>query len=755
MKKLGLGRFTWLLLLCSAVATTGLRAQTLTTVVNFDGNHGANPRSSLVQAIDGNFYGTTYYGGTANYGTVFKMSPGGTLTTLHSFSNADGARPWAGLVQGTDRNFYGVTALGGTLGGGTVFKITSSGTLTTLYNFGGSGGTVPYGTLVQGTDGNFYGTTYQGGTNGHGTIFKITPSGTLTTLYSFAGSDGAAPWAGLIIGSDGNFYGTTYQGGANNDGTVFMMTPAGSLTTLYSFAGTDGNAPYAPVTQGSDGNLYGTTSLGGAYGNGSVFQITLAGALTTLHSFCAPSGCNDGSVPYGGVIQGTDGSFYGTAGTGGQYSRGVVFKITSDGTFTTLHAFNGSEGRNPYAGVVQSSSGNLYGTTYNGGGNGEGSVFSMSPNPYQFVTVPPCRLLDTRNTGPISGGTFQTFNLEQLAQNNNCADLSTANVYSLNVTLIPLNGGPVAYLTIWPTGQNRPVISTMNSLDGRVKANAAIVPAGTASAVNIYVTNTANVVLDIDGFFTAPSDSTLAFYPLPPCRLVDTRTQNGDLGGPYLPAGQERDFPLLQGDCGIPGDAQAYSLNFTAIPHNGEALYYLTVWPTGSSMPVVSTLNNPTATVVANAAMVAAGTEGQIAVFPSNDTDLVVDVDGYFAPAGLGALSLYPVTPCRALDTRTIGSGQPFSGALNPPLNVLASGCAVPTSAQAYVFNATVVPSGSLSYLTLWPDGQGQPVVSTLNALDGSIMSNMAVVPSSNGKIDAYAAGLTQLVLDISSYFAP
>ncbi len=304
-------------------------------------------------------------------------------------------------------------------------------------------------------------------------------------------------------------------------------------------------------------------------------------------------------------------------------------------------------------------------------------------------------------------------------------------------------------------------MSTLNSLDGRIKANAAIVPAGVNGSVNVYVTNTTNVIIDIDGYFAPTSPSTLAFYPLPPCRVADTRSMNypPGLGQPHLSAGMARDFPVQSSQCNIPTTAQAYSLNFAQVPYPalGSPLYYLEVWPTGQ-MPQhpVSTLNNITATIVANAAIVPAGTGGDITVFPSNDSDLVIDINGYFAPAGQGGLSLYPAVPCRVIDTRYIGSGQPFSGTLSPPVNVAGSACGVPGStAQAYVFNASVVPAGPLGYLTLWPDGQDQPAVATLNALDGWITNNMAIVPSSNGNVDAFASGVTQLILDISGYFAP
>ena len=383
-------------------------------------------------------------------------------------------------------------------------------------------------------------------------------------------------------------------------------------------------------------------------------------------------------------------------------------------------------------------------------------IAGASSAPQQFVPVTPCRLVDTRpqfgGSGPIPGGTSQTFTLPQLAQSKGCSALSSAAAYSLNVTVVP--SGILGYLTLWPTGEDQPIVSTLNSLDGRIKAEAAIVPAGYQGAVSLYVTNTTNVILDIDGYFAPVSASTLAFYSLPPCRVADTRYSNGHgLGSPYLTAGRERAFPILNATrCNIPSDAAAYSLNFTVVPHG--ALYYMTVWPTGGSLPNVSTLNDIPGAIIANAAIVPAGDSGKVSVQPSNDTDLVIDINGYFATAGTGGLSLYPAAPCRVLDTRGVGRGLPFSGTLSPPVDVVNSACGPAATAQAYVFNATVVPQGALGYLTLWPDGENQPV-STLNALDGSISSNMAIVPTNNGKVDAYASGITQLILDISSYFAP
>jgi len=381
------------------------------------------------------------------------------------------------------------------------------------------------------------------------------------------------------------------------------------------------------------------------------------------------------------------------------------------------------------------------------------AIFNI-PVALQFVSVTPCRVVDTRGPkGPFGGPSLQAGVPRSFTiPSGPCSGIpSNVAAYSLNVTAVPQ--GSLNYLTAWPAGLTQPLISTLNSYDGRVKANAAIVPAGDGEAISVYATNTTDLLLDIDGYFLPSSSSTLAFFPLTPCRVVDTRGPKGLLGGPILANQQTRDFPVLQSACGIPqSGVVAYSFNYTAIPQNGAPLGYLTTWPSGQSQPVVSTLNAPTGTVTANAAIVSAGNGGDIDVYPyGNNTNLVIDINGYFAPAASGALSLYSFAPCRVLDTRqTTGA---FSGKLT--VNVVSSPCEVPSTAQGYVLNATVVPTGPLDYLTLWPDGQPQPLASTLNAWDGAVTSNLAIVPTTNGSIDAYAAGLTQLILDISSYFAP
>ncbi|MGA3008599.1 MAG: chitobiase/beta-hexosaminidase C-terminal domain-containing protein, partial [Opitutaceae bacterium] len=295
-------------------------AGVLTTLVSFTGANGANPDGALVLGTDGNFYGTTEVGGTNSDGTVFKISPAGTLTTLASFNGTNGANPAAALVEGSDGNFYGTTSTNET-----VFQTTPTGLLTTLFT---ATNEVNPSSLVQGTDGNFYGTTVSGG-SGAGTVFKLTPAGVMTTLVSFNGTNGQSPQAALVLGRDGNFYGTTESGGGDNAGTVFRMTPAGVMTTLVSFNGTNGATPWAALVQGSDGNFYGTTASGGSSNDGVIFQFVLpptvaapvfspaAGTYSSAQTVTVTSATNGASVAYT-----TDGST--PAESGGTVTHGSL-----------------------------------------------------------------------------------------------------------------------------------------------------------------------------------------------------------------------------------------------------------------------------------------------------------------------------------------------------------------------------------------------------------------------------------------------
>jgi len=323
---------------------------------------------------------------------------GQTFTSLHSFTggSTDGAFPEAGLVQGTDGNFYGTTAGFANLGSvsfgattGTIYRITSNGTFTNLYSFtGGSDGGNPQAALIQGFDGNFYGTTAGFANLGSasfnsstGTVFRISSSGFFTNLYSFTGSygtsDGANPHAALVQGTDSNFYGTTWAGGSNGVGTVFRISSNGNLTNLYSFTGgSDGNTPQAGLVQGFDGSFYGTTVYGGDFGGGNVYRITSLGIPTNLYSFTFGS---DGYYPQAGLVQGSNSNFYGTILNGGDAGWGTVFWISSSGTLSTIYPFTGgNDGGAPDAGLIRGSDGSFYGTTLYGGAYGSGTVFGIT-----------------------------------------------------------------------------------------------------------------------------------------------------------------------------------------------------------------------------------------------------------------------------------------------------------------------------------------------------------------------------------------
>ncbi len=377
---------------------------------------------------------------------------------------------------------------------------------------------------------------------------------------------------------------------------------------------------------------------------------------------------------------------------------------------------------------------------------------SQTPAGLTFVPVTPCRVADTRNPAGAFGGPALAAQGTRgfTIPNSTCNIPATAQAYSVNATVVP--HGTLGFLTAFPCGQPLPLASTLNAIDGRVKAAAAIVPAGTNGGLCFFSTNDTDLVLDINGYFVPNSSPTaLAFFPVTPCRLVDTRVATAPLGGPSLAAGAARTFPILSGPCNLPATAQAYSMNFTAIPHG--PLGFLTTWPAGQTQPLVSTLNASLGGITANSAIVPAGTNGDVSVFVTDNADMVVDVNGYFAPPAAGGLSLYALTPCRVLDTRNSPGRPPTAGTVD--VSVMLSGCGAPASAKSYVMNATVVPPGPFSFLTLWPQGTIQPLVSTLNAPDGAVTSNMAIVPTTNGLVSSFASNPVHLVLDISGYFAP
>ena len=649
-------------------------------------------------------------------------------------------------------------------------------------------------------------------------VAKINAAGSALVYSTYLGGGGNDFGSGIAVDGLGNAYVTgqtastnfpitsplqaSFGGGSGFlvDAFVTKINAAGSALVYSTYLGGSGDDFGQGVAVDGAGNAYvtGSTSstnfptanpLQASFGGGDdafVTKINAAGSAFVYSTYLGGNGDDQGR----GIAVDGAGNAYVTGWTrstnfptanplqlsysgGGENSNVFVTKINVAGSAYVYSTYlGGSNGNDSGQGIAVDGAGNAYvtGNTVSTdfptvipmqgslAGLADAFVLSISA-PLQissathFVPITPCRIADTRNpNGPfggpaIIGGTARDF----VIPNSACGIPSTAAGYSLNVAVVPR--GTLGFLTLWPSGQSQPLVATLNSIDGRTKSNAAIVPAGATGAISVFATDTSDVILDINGYFVSGNNpKAFAFYPVTPCRFTDTRTPN-PAGGPTLAAQTTRSFPILAVNCGILETAQAYSLNFAAVP-KGPTLGFLTAWPDGQSQPLVASLNDPTGTVLSNAVIVPVGVNlGQVNVFTTDDTDLVIDVNGYFDSQRPGGLSFYAVTPCRVLDSRLPAGAPPFSTTRD--VNVTASPCGIPATAQAFVFNATVVPPGPLGFITMWPQGQTQPLAATLNAYDGAVTNNMAIVPTTTGSISVYPSAPTHLVLDIVGYFAP
>lgn len=384
----------------------------------------------------------------------------------------------------------------------------------------------------------------------------------------------------------------------------------------------------------------------------------------------------------------------------------------------------------------------------------------------RFVPLPPCRVMETRLPynyegrsgafGPPSINTGETRTLN-LPASNVCSIPSTAKAYVVNVTLIPTTN--VDFVTLWPGGETRPNVWTIRSTDGQVVANSAIIKAGTNGGISVYSSDRTDLLIDISGYYTDASTANgLAYYPLTPCRVIESRSAYrspaGAFGPPSMNARQTRKFTFPSTPyCTVPR-AAAYSVTITAVPPG--PLAYLTAWPDGSAQPNVSSINSFAGRVLANSIVIPAASDGSIDVFASDATDLIVDINGYFAADdGQNGLFYYPVTQCRASDSNVSLGPYPDDTARTIPIPS-ASGCSgIPATARAYAINVTALPNGNpMPFLTAWPTGAARPNASILNAFQGQVVTNSAVVPAGvNGAIDIYAFRRTGVVVEVNGYF--
>ena len=377
---------------------------------------------------------------------------------------------------------------------------------------------------------------------------------------------------------------------------------------------------------------------------------------------------------------------------------------------------------------------------------------TAAPVGLHFVPITPCRVADTRNSTGAFGGPALSAGItrEFLVPASDCNIPVNAAAYAFNATVVPLANG-LRWLTVWPSDQQQPFVSTLNSYDGRTKANGLIVRAAANGGIKVFASEQTHFILDINGYFL-DDVTAMTYHPVVPCRVLDTRLEQGPLGGPFVARQTERKFPITMSSCGLSATAQAYSLNYTVIPRNGGPLGWMTAWPTGTGKPLASIINAVTGTVTANNAITQAGVSGAISVFGSDDFDLLVDVNGYFdSPAQSGGLVFYPVDACRLFDTREPPYRAPLKGLAR---FTAANSCQVPNTASVLAANLTVIPQGSLAWLTAWPDG-AMPLASSLNAYDGQVTSNSALTPLSNGAFQMYGTQATDVVVDVAGFFAP
>ena len=563
--------------------TISAKGQAVTIIHNFVATDGTNPFAGLTQSSNGTLYGTTANGGNNGQGSLYEIDPLGNETVLHSFLDpnvpSDGYSPYAPVTQAANGNFYGTTIFGGTDANGIVYELSSQGQYTVLHNFGDGSvtndGMKPQARIIQGADGLFYGITTLGGStanepNGGGTVFQMTPAGGITIIHAFAdgsvANDGINPIGGLVQGPDGTLYGAApYNIFGGTSGSIFSVTPQGVYAVLHRFADgsvqNDGATPNGDLVQGADGNFYGTTEFGGSRNDGTVYKITPQGQVTILHSFLDGSIMNDGTFPTSGLVLASDGNFYGMTSAGGALNLGTIFKVTPQGAVTILHSFmdgtipsDGFQSSQSATGqLVQGSDGNLYGATHNGGGFGYGTVFQVR------LGVP--ALVGPVNANATSGVPF-TFPL--LVTNSPTAYVSSTlpSGLSINQTTGVISGTPTAPGTF-------PVLVTLTNANGSNQVPITITVAPPTAALLTSSPAAYGTVGVPFTYVTTASASPTAFA-------------DGGEGSPTLPPGLSID-PNSGIISGTPTVSGAYAVSLLISNAQGNALSQLTI--TISSSP--------------------------------------------------------------------------------------------------------------------------------------------------------------------------
>jgi uncharacterized repeat protein (TIGR03803 family) len=474
-----------------------LSAQTYQDLYDF-GAAGCCPSPSLMaQGRDGNIYGTTSTGGTANKGTVYRITPAGVLTVLRSFDGTHGATPVGGLTLGLDGNFYGTTEFGGTNSYGTIFKISPAGVLTVYYEFTGTtDGGYPVSPLMIGFDGNFYGTSYPG------YAFKMSPQGVFQVITKIPGTT----YGPLLQARNGSFYGVTEFNGTHGGGTIYRITGT-TATTIHNFDQTTGSYPVGGLVEGTDGNLYGTTTAGGGTNAGVIYRITPAGAYSTMLSFDGVHTL-DGYQANAGLIAGADGNLYGATVWGGKFGYGVIFSMTTSGAYSVLYSFDAPHGDGAYATPMQHTSGKIYGTTTRGGVGGMGVVYGFSDGLSSFAELTSSTGVVGKTVGILGRG----FSGASSVQFNGTPASFQVVSNTFMTAIVP--SGETGFVTIDTTSGNlvsskvfrvTPQMTGFTPASGKVGDSVQITGAGLIQATTITVGGVPVTA------FTVYSDSTVSF----------------------------------------------------------------------------------------------------------------------------------------------------------------------------------------------------------------------------------------------------
>ena len=653
----------------------------LTTIRLFDDPDGEFPFSDLTQGLDGDLYWTTSNMSSSGGGVV-RASPDGSIRFVHQFGSTNlGWSPRGGVTVGVDGALWGVNFDVGPSLGGTVFRISETNEVTAPHAFSHESIYHPNARLLRSADGYLYGSTASAPPGNWGSVFRVDANGQTSTvhLFSWTSLEGT-PEGRLLEDSQGNLSGVTPNGGhRDSQGTIYRLRADRSLEWLHTFGWSDGASPSAGLVWGADGALYGTTFQGGSSGYGTVFRLPIGGTLEVLHEFAGP----DGAGPMTSLTLSPSGYLYGTTRFGGNAQNGTIFRISPSGRFATIRAFSGTDGSMPASALLRMRNDVYLGLTVHGGSQLGGVLYEFTA-----PAAPPAPSSVTPAAGPASGGTRVTISGAGFTSGAHVwfGGVLAPSVQVVSPTLLvattpPHSPGTFDVAVGNPDDQSDlleqafrfdpappPVVESVSPSFGPVEGGTrvelrgsrlrldttvsfgtspsprvdwvsdtrmfAVAPPHSAGLVDVIVANPDSLPSSFPGsFLFSPEPSPTGWYPVTPCRLVDTRGTSGPSGGPGLAPDERRRFALApSAPCGVPATARALTTNVTAVvpTASGE----IRIYPGDAPWTGTATVPFRRGVTRANNAMLKLADDGSGSVWAWNASrgtvHLVIDVTGYF-----------------------------------------------------------------------------------------------------------------------------